>query len=72
MEKLSFFNEKESYNDFASEMEKEIRPHLKNIFEKWSEKGFKFREIQIVLNGLIAEICMAFIAKNRRNLKTSE
>lgn len=38
MEKLSFFNEKESYNDFASEMKKEIRPHLKNIFEKWSKK----------------------------------
>jgi len=70
MEKLSFFNNKESYNEYASEMEKEIRPHLRNIFEKWSEKGFKFREIQIVLNGLIAELCMAFIAKNRRSLKT--
>lgn len=69
MEKLSFFTDKESYNDYASEMEKEIRPHLKNIFEKWSEKGFKFREIQIVLNGLIAELCMASIAKSRRIFK---
>lgn len=47
MEKLSFFNEKESYNDFASEMEKEIRPHLKNIFEKWSKKDLSLEKFKL-------------------------
>ena len=72
MEKLSFFNEKESYNDFASEMEKEIRPQLQDLFLKWSEKGFKLREIQLVLINMISEITSFSVIRNRRALKISK
>ncbi len=71
MEKLSFFsNNDESYTDDIVEMEKEIRPQLSDLFLKWSEKGFKLREIQLVLINMISEITSSSVIKNRRALKT--
>ncbi len=71
IEKLSFFsNNDESYTDDIVEMEKEIRPQLSDLFLKWSEKGFKLREIQLVLINMISEITSSSVIKNRRALKT--
>lgn len=73
MEKLSFFsNNDESYTNDVVEMEKEIRPQLQDLFLKWSEKGFKLREIQLVLINMISEITSFSVIQNRRALKTSK
>ena len=73
MEKLSFFsNNDESYTNDVVEMEKEIRPQLQDLFLKWSEKGFKLREIQLVLINMISEITSLTVIQNRRALKTSK
>lgn len=73
MEKLSFFsNNDESYTDDIVEMEKEIRPQLQDLFLKWSEKGFKLREIQLVLINIVSEMTSFFIIQNRRNSKISK
>ena len=73
MEKLSFFsNNDESYTNDIAEMEKEIRPQLQDLFLKWSEKGFKLREIQLVLINMVSEITSFSVIQNRRALKTSK
>lgn len=73
MEKLSFFsNNDESYTNDIAEMEKEIRPQLQDLFLKWSEKGFKLREIQLVLINMISEITSFSVIRNRRALKISK
>lgn len=73
MEKLSFFsNNDESYTNDIAEMEKEIRPQLQDLFLKWSEKGFKLREIQLVLINMVSEITSFSVIRNRRTLKTSK
>jgi hypothetical protein len=72
MKKLSFFDDNESYTNDAIEMEKEVRHCIQDLFVKWSEKGFKMREIQIVLINLISELTSFSVIRNRRALKTSK
>ena len=61
----TFYTEKESYNGESFEMENEIRPVIKDLIMKWSEKGYKIREIQSVLKILVDQISLSIICRKR-------
>lgn len=62
----TFYTEKESYNGESFEMENEIRPVINDLIVKWSEKGYKIREIQNILKTLIDQVSISLICRKRK------
>lgn len=62
----TFYTEKESHNGESFEMENEIRPAIKDLIIKWSEKGYKIREIQSILKTLVDQISLSIICRKRK------